>query len=227
MKTLLALAVLAAAAAPLRAEGRAGTLAVGLSGGAAVPLGTTMVRDNSKTGPDYGFAVRYGVSDSLDAAFSYDSVQMYKRRHTRLEPYLASLIRYFDLGRRWSPALRLGAGPVVVHEALPGSLSYTSFAVRAGAAAEYALCSDLSLGAWADYLLAARAKNSTKEVHAVTFGLSATYRLGVLQAHSQPRQAAAEPAPERAAPARPARAPAPTKAEAPSVPDEAQQPPVE
>ncbi len=219
MKTLLALAVLAAAA-PARAEGRAGTLAVSLNGGAAVPLGTAMVRDNSRLGPDYGATVRYGLSDSMDVAFSYDSVQMYKNRHTRLEPYLASLIRSFDLGGRWSPSLRLGGGPVVVHEGRPGRLPpYTSFAVRAGGGAEYALTPGVALGGWVDYLLAARANNSTKEVHAVTFGLTATFRLGVLQARA-PASAPAAP------PFRPARpAPAPMKSAAPSTPDEVQLPP--
>ena len=152
MKILLVLAVLAAAA-PARAESRAGTVALGLTGGAGLPLGTRMVRDNSRVGPDYGVTVRYGLEDSLDAAFSYDSVQMFRNRHTRLEPYLASLIRSFDLGGRWSPALRLGAGPVIVHGARSGNLPpYTSFAVRAGTGVEFSLAPNLALGCWADPL---------------------------------------------------------------------------
>ncbi len=227
MKTLLALTALAALAAPLRAEGRAGTVALGLSGGAAVPLGTTMVRDNSKLGPDYGVSVSYGLSEDLDAALSFDSVRMYKNQHTRLEPVLASLVKSFDLGRRWSPALRLGAGPVVIREAASRNVQpYTSFAVRAGGGVEYALTPSLALGGWADYLLAARASNSTKEVHAVTFGLSATWRLGVVQARTYPQRAEAAPEPAKAEAPKPMKA-APKKSQAPSMPAEAQEPPAE
>ena len=248
MKSIAWLCVLLAAA-PAAAQSRTGEVSLSLSGGGAAPLGPKTVRRSAGVGSDFGAAVRCGLSEHFDAALSYDSVNMRKARALRLEPFLLSLIHSYRLGGFWTPAWRIGAGPVIVHEARPrDTQAQSSFAVRAGLGADYSLTPDLGLGTWADYLFAARSNSDSREVHAATLNLSLTWRLGRLQARTPPqkpsRAAAAEeppaetePAAEAAAepvPAEPAAAPKPVKKAAPkrkktprATPDAVQEPPIE
>ncbi|MBI3298413.1 MAG: hypothetical protein HYZ75_09640 [Elusimicrobia bacterium] len=180
MVKLIVLAALLAAA-PVRADDRAGLVSLSLSAGAAAPLGGATVRRNAKLGPGCGGAVSLALSESWDAAFSYDSLNMFKTRRLRLEPFLLSATRSWRGAGYWTPAVRFGAGPVIVHQARPRDTdSQTSFAVRTGLGVDYSLTPDLGLAAWADYLFAARSNSDSREVHAATATLAMTFKLGKL-----------------------------------------------
>lgn len=202
----LALAVLAAA--PASAAGRAGLISLSLHGGAAQPLGTKWVKERTKLGPNYGGAVHFGLSDHFEAEISYDSVRMYKTRQVRIDTAIASLAHYYDLGGRLSPAMRIGVGPAVVHNARPdGVPNHNTFAARVGGGADYRWTDRISTGLWADYLVAAKSVRKTPEVHAVTFGLSVRWTGGEIQPRTHKSAAKAEaPADDR----EPGQAPAPT-----------------
>lgn len=208
----LALAVLAAA--PASAAGRAGLVSLSLHGGAAQPLGTAWVKERTKLGPNYGGAVHFGLSDHFEAEISFDSVRMYKTRQVRVDTAIASLAHYYDLGGRLSPAMRLGVGPAVVHNARPdGVPNHNTFAARVGGGADYRWTDRISTGLWADYLLAARSVRKTPEVHAVTFGLSVRWTGGEIQPRTPKSAAKAEaPADDR----EPGQAAAPAPASAPT-----------
>lgn len=252
MKSITLLAILLAVA-PASAQDRTGLVSVSLSGGGAFPLGPKTVRRSAGIGTDFGAAVRYGLSERYDLAFSYDSLNMRKARSLRVEPVLISFIRSYRRGGFWTPAWRIGAGPVIVHEARPlDTRSQSSFAVRTGLGADYSFTPDLGLGAWADYLFAAHSNSDSREVHAATLNLTLTWRLGKLQARTPPQRtepaapvnvretesAPAEEATAAPAPAEPAEAPKPAKKAAPKkkratpkadsgTPDAVQAPPVE
>lgn len=223
MKTIALLASLLAAA-PACAAGRAGVVSLSLNGGAAQPLGTAWVRERTKLGPAFGGAVHFGLSEHVELALSYDSLRMYKTRQVLIDTALASLVHYYDLGGRLSPAMRLGVGPAVVHNARPdGVPNHNTFAARVGAGLDYKLTERYSTGLWADYLVAARAVRKTPEVHAATVGLSLRWTGGAIgprtakaakaEAPSDDREPG-QPAPVKAA--APAPAPEPEAAPAPA-----------
>lgn len=200
MKTL-ALCAAILAAVPASAADRTGEVSLGLSGGAGFPFGTKSVRENSKIGPDYGFSIGYGLSEHFEGAFSYDTVRMSETRPVRVDPWLFSLVHAYDHGGYWMPMARVGAGMAVVHGTRPLDLkSYSTLAARTGLGFEYRLTPAVGLGAWADYLFAARANRDTREVHAATFSLALSWHLG------KPRAAAAKTAamPAAATAAKPA-----------------------
>lgn len=177
------------------AAGRAGLVSLSLHGGAAQPLGTAWVKERTKLGPNYGGAVHFGLSDHFEAEVSFDSVRMYKTRQVRIDTAIASLAHYYDLGGRLSPAMRLGIGPAVVHNARPdGVPNHNTFAARVGGGADYRWTDRISTGLWADYLLAAKSVRKTPEVHAVTFGLSVRWTGGEIQPRT-PKSAAKAEAP--------------------------------
>lgn len=200
MKTLALFAALLAAA-PASASDRTGDLSLGLSGGAALPLGAKSVKENAKLGPDYGVSLSYGLSEHFEASLSYDSVQMHKTRPVRVEPWLFSIVHTYDHGGYWMPIVRVGAGTAVVHGTRPLDLqSYSTLAARAGAGFEYRLTPAVGLGAMLDYLYAARANHDTREVHAAVFSLALSWHLGKPRAASSAKAAAAPAAaPEKAA----------------------------
>ena len=139
MKTTALFAALLAAA-PASAAGRAGLLSLSLEGGAAQPLGSAWVKQNTKLGPNYGGALHYGLSDHFEGMLSFDSIRMYQTRQVRVDTALVSLAHYHDLGGGFSPAVRLGIGPAVVYNARPDRLpSHNTFAVRLGGGVDYKL----------------------------------------------------------------------------------------
>lgn len=226
MKNFALLAALLAAA-PASAAGRAGVLSFSLEGGAAQPLGTAWVRQNTKLGPNYGGSLHYGLSDHFEGMLSFDSVRMFKTRQVRVDTALVSLAHYYDLGNGLSPAVRLGLGPATVYNARPDRMpSHNTFAVRFGGGVDYKLCDRFSTGFWADYLVASKAVRETPEVSAVTFGLSLRWtggEVGPLTTKGSKPEAKAddrEPGEPKAA-AAPAPAPAP---EAPAAVEPAPSP---
>ncbi|MDE2292358.1 MAG: hypothetical protein KGL53_09770 [Elusimicrobia bacterium] len=210
MKTLgLALLLCAAPAA-------AGPLSLSLDTGAGLPLGSSQVRRDSQVGPTLEGMLRWGFSKDLDAALSYGSVQMYKTRHTRLEPFLLSLIRSWGPRAGWTPEARLGAGTAVVHDARADQAgSYATFALRSGAGLERALGPRAAVGAWADYLFAAKGNSATTDVHAALFTLSLRWLGGPLTERPQ-AETPAEPLKPAFAPPAPA-APTPPAVEEPDA----------
>ncbi|TBR24485.1 porin family protein [bacterium] len=205
------------AAAPASAAGRAGVLSFSLEGGAAQPLGTAWVRQNTKLGPNYGGSLHYGLSDHFEGMLSFDSVRMFKTRQVRVDTALVSVAHYYDLDGGFSPAVRLGVGPAVVYNARPDRLpSHNTFAVRFGGGLDYKLCDRLSTGLWADYLVASKAVRETPEVSAVTFGLSLRWTGGEVQPRT-PKTAKAEPKGDDREPGEPKAAAAPEPAPAPAV----------
>lgn len=192
MKTIALLAALCSAASASAAD-RSGVISLSLNGGAAQPLGSAWVKERTKLGPSYGGAVHLGLSEHFEGTLSYDSIRMYKTRQVRIDTVLASLVHYYDLGGRLSPAMRLGVGPAVVHNARPDRVpNHNTFAARIGGGFDYKLCERFSTGLWADYLVAARAVRKTPEVHAATFGLSLRWTGG--EVIPRTAQAAAAPA---------------------------------
>lgn len=195
----LALFAALLAAAPAMAADRTGDISLGLSGGAALPLGAKSVKENAKLGPDYGVSVGIGLSEHFEGSFSYDSIHMHKTRPVRVEPWLFSLVHCYDRGGYWMPIVRIGAGTAVVRGTRPLDLqSYATLALRAGTGFEYRLTPAVGLGAMVDYLYAARANRDTREVHAATFSLALSWHLGKLRAASAAPRSTAHGAPARA-----------------------------
>lgn len=214
MKTLTLLAALACAV-PAAAAGRAGVLSLSGHGGAAQPLGTKWVKERAETGPSFGGAVHYGLSDHFEGTLAYDTLRMYETGRVKVDAVTANLVHYYDLGAL-SPAVRLGAGPAVVYGARrDGVPNHNTFVARLGLGADYRLTERLSTGFWADYFLAAKSVRKVYEVHAAVAGLSLRWTGGELQGRTAPA-AAARPAPAPAKAAAPAPAPEPEAAPEPA-----------
>lgn len=179
-----------------QSDGVKGRLGVGVQGGVAIPLGQESVRDEGSSGVGLGGQVRYGVTRNVEAALSYDNLDMDLSQDTRVEPVILSGIYNFTPDRKWTPLVEagLGAGSSIQ------SGSFDNFAAKAALGLDYFVGTNVAIGPRLTYHYVSETGDADRHYHVLTPGGALTLFFNP-SAQAKP---AAAPAPAAAAPPPPA-----------------------
>lgn len=162
LRCTLAVLLLSSAAA---AEDLGEKLALGLYEGAAVPMGSRWLRENSDVGLGLGGWLRYHLDRRWGAELSYQTERFDSDARSRVNPTLASVLYQLAPRSKWNPNVHAGLGWAEVRNIPDGSLS--AFALKVGAGADVFACPHFSIGAAVDYVYARRG-----EAHLLLAGLN-------------------------------------------------------
>ena len=162
LRCALAVLLLASAAG---AEDLGGKVGLGLYSGAAVPMGSRWLRENSDAGLGLGGWVRYYADRRWGTELSYQTERFDSEARSRVNPFLVSALYQFAPESPWNPNAHAGLGWAEVRSIPDGSLS--AFALKLGVGADIFACPHFSVGAAADYVYARRG-----EAHLLLLGLN-------------------------------------------------------
>lgn len=186
--TAILTALLGLFAGVVRAEDLSGRLGVGGTFGLAGPLGSRAFSEKNSAGADLGAWLRYGLTRRFTIGASWENID-FSRGPGRLRP-LQGLVSYqLAPSSRWNPNIHAGLGQAHVRGTGPAELS--ALGGSAGAGVDVFVWRELSLGASADWLWAAK-RPASREINALRGVLNIGWWFG---GKAAPTVVASPPAP--------------------------------